>query len=217
MPCAARPHLPLLLAAALAALPACHLLRNVPYLGGEPLPPPAAFRDGSLDFGGVQRILALPLHDESGAGAAVDVVSATLSEEIMRLGRFGVVRPDASDAQLRPPENPLSSGRIPVASLIDLGRRYGVDAVLFGTVSHYRPYPPPVLGLSLSLVDVQTGKIIWSVSDFLDAGDRRCAVSMQWFYEDEAARGESVYGSEIVGTSPRWFARFASRRVVGTM
>lgn len=212
-----RPVLAALLLLPLLTSSGCHLLRMVPYLGGEPLPPPAAFKDGSLDFGIVRRILALPLTDESGVGSGTEVVSRTLRDEISRLGRFGVVRPNESDSMLKPHDDPQNSGRIPVATIIELGRRYGVDAVLFGTIRHYRPYTPPSLGMSVTLIDVQTGKIVWSVNDFVDGSDRRCATSMKWFFEDETATGETVFGSEIMHTSPQWFARFATRRVVSTL
>ena len=207
----------LLLGLTTAVLPGCQLLRHVPYFSGKPLPPPRAFKDENLDYGLVHRVLALPLSDESGFGTRSDVVSESLRDELTRLGRFGVVRPTASDAMLKPGDGPHNNGRIPVATMIELGRRYGVDAVLFGSISHYRPYAPPALGMSVSLIDVQTGRILWSVTDFVDGSDQRCAVSMQWYFEDETATDETVFGSELMHTSPRWFARFASHRVARTL
>ncbi|MBI4880125.1 MAG: hypothetical protein HY812_10780 [Planctomycetes bacterium] len=207
----------LLLLAALLPLCGCQLARLFRPFAGEPLPAPAAFRDGSIDDGLVRRVLALPLADESGQGAGTLVVSEALRDEILKLGRFTVVQPTASDAMLRPAEGPQRTGRIPVRSIIELGRRYGVEAVLFGSVTHYRPYAPQALAISAQLIDVQTGKIVWSVSDFVDGSDAQAVRSMEWYFADEAATGETVFGPEIMNTSPRWFARFAASRIAATL
>lgn len=209
--------LPIALLLAAAVAPGCRMLRHMPFFAGKPLPAPRAFKDENLDYGLLQRVLALPLVDESGFGTRSDVVSDSLRDELNRLGRFRVVRPSASDSMLKPGDGPHNSGRIPVATMIELGQRYGVDAVLFGTISHYRPYAPPALGMSVSLIDVQTGRILWSVTDFVDGSDQRCAVSMKWYFEDETATDETVFGSELMHTSPRWFARFASQRIARTL
>ena len=201
----------------LVASPGCHLLRRIPFLSGEPLPPPVAFKDATLDHGLVQRVLALPLSDESGFGTQSFVVSDSMRDELGRLGQFSVVRPSASDAMLKPSDGPHNTGRIPVATIIELGRRYGVDAVLFGTIFHYRPYSPPALGIEVSMVDVQTGRVLWKVRDSVDGSDKRCAVSMEWFFEDEIETDETVFGSDLMHVSPRWFSRFASYRIAQTL
>ncbi len=207
----------LLFAAALLPLCGCQLDRLWRPFEGAPLPPPCAFRDGSIDDGLVRRILALPLADESGQGPGTLVVSDALRDEILKLGRFSVVQPNASDAMLRPAEGPQRTGRIPVRCIIELGRRYGVEAVLFGSVTLYRPYAPQALAITAQLVDVQTGKIVWSVSDFVDGSDAQAVRSMEWYFADQAATGETVFGPEIMNTSPRWFARFAAARIAATL
>lgn len=178
------------------------------------MPPPAAMRDPILDQRPVQRVLLLPLVDESGHGPGGAVVSEAVHEEMAKTRRFKVVRPDPNDAAQLASRGPRRNGRIPVSVLVDLGKRYGVDGVLFGAITRYRAYPPPVVGLDLILLDVQTGSVLFSVEDLVDGADRLAANSMDAFYRDEAARGETLFGPEIVRTSPDWFARFAARRVV---
>lgn len=205
----------LLIAAATAG---CYeLRRHVPALVGDPLPQPRAFRDGSVDYGFVRRVLALPLSDESGNGAGTEVVSRALRDEIAKLRRFDLVAPSASDAALAQDDGPLQTGRIPVATIIELGRRYHVDAVLFGSITHYRPYQPAALGMSVSLIDVQTGKIVWSVNDLVDSADRAAALAMNNDYFDRSATDQTVFGREIMNASPEWFARFTARRIAGTL
>lgn len=203
----------------IALLPACrlHPERWVPYSHAEPLEPPRAFRDVTVESGHVSRVLALPLVDESSNGPAAAVVTRALIDSLIKLRRFSVVEPDATDAALVPGEGPKRTGRIPVDTIIELGRRYGVDAVLFGTIDRYRPYEPPSLGISATLVDVQTGLILWSATDFVDAADAATATSMRWWFEDQTATGHTVFGPEIMRASPLWFARFAADRLAATL
>lgn len=208
----------LLLLVLVSALPlgGCKLLRRAPW-AGKPLPPLVAFRDVGVEHGLVRRILALPLHDESGQGIGTEVVSQALRDEIAKLNRFSLVRPNSSDARLMPSEGPQRTGRIPVRSLINLGRRYGVDAVMYGSVKRYRPYSPPVLGMIVQLIDIETGKVVWSAQELLDATDARTAVSMRYFFEDETAADETVFDYDIMSTSPEWFAKFAAHRIAATL
>lgn len=186
-------------------------------MNGTPIPPPDAYRDPVMGNGAYQRVLALPLLPENGQASSTDVVSSAIRDEMLKLRRFDVVTANPSDSVLKPEQGPKMTGRINVATMIDLGRRYGVDAVLFGAVDHYRVYDPPALGMSLSLVEVETGKILWHVRDFVDAADHDTSLAMRYFYEDEAAESEMVFEYDVMSTAPQWFARFAARRVTATL
>jgi hypothetical protein len=221
-----RPEIPRLgvpFALALAALPfgACSRMEaakeGAMSAVANPIAPPRAYRDLSLDGGTIRRVLVLPLADESSTGASIDGVNACMRDEMIKLRRFDVVQPDPSDATSKPSEGPKKTGRIEISTIIELGRRYGVDAVMFGSVDNYRPYAPPALGISSSLIDVQTGKIIWEVRDLLDAADRNTEVAMQDFFHAQASHDQTVMGDEIMASSPAWFGRFAARRVVRTL
>ena len=203
-------------------LPGCEagkrlMSKQMRVLDQPPIELPEAFRDPVIENGQVQRILALPLLDETPQGDGSYVVSQALRDEMLKLRMFDVVNASAGDAATQPGRGPKNTGRIDVGTIIDLGRRYGVDAVLFGAIDHYRPYEPPSLGMSLSLVDVETGRIVWHVRDFVDGSDERTSVAMRYFFEDENSIDGTVFGPELISTAPQWFARFAARRVAETL
>lgn len=207
--------------ALILVLPACQFGRRVYEKQSRLLDPaaleqPDAFRDPLLESGQVQRVLALPLMDETPQGDGSLVISQAVRDELFKLRRFDLVQANPGDAALQPGNGPKQTGRIEVATIIELGRRYGVDAVLFGALDHYRPYDPPAVGMSLSLVDVETGRIIWHVRDFIDGADQRTALAMRYYFEDETARDE-VFESDLMSTAPQWFARFAAQRVANSM
>lgn len=202
----------------MASFPGCSMMKeSMRGLEGEPIKPPQAYRDPIMVSGTYQRVLALPLLADNGQASSVDVVSTAVRDELLKLRRFDVVTPSPSDAALKPEQGPKMTGRINVPTMIDLGQRYGVDAVLFGAVDHYRAYDPPALGMSLSLVEVETGKILWHVRDFVDAADHDTSLAMRYFFEDEAAERDMVFEDDVMRTAPQWFARFAARRVTKTL
>ncbi|MBK6939975.1 MAG: hypothetical protein IPH13_07185 [Planctomycetes bacterium] len=218
------PRSTLLAIGALLALvaPGCKTLKRelgIPDLSPAPpeLPAPTAYRDGTVDFAAVRRVLALPLYDESEQGDATTLLSRTLGEELSRLRRFDVVVPSSSDASLKSGEAPHRLGQVPIQSIIELGRRYSVDAVVFGTISEYRPYAPPRVALKLSLVDTQTGRVLWQVDDFIDASDARTAHSMRKFFDGVIDDQNTEFGDELLVTSPEMFARYALRRSARTL
>lgn len=182
-----------------------------------PLAAPIAWRDMSLDGGTIRRVLVLPLADESGTPNRQRAIDDSLRDEVMKLRRFDVVQPDASHATRLPDQGPKKTGRVDVNTIIELGRHYGVDAVIFGTIDHYRPYAPPALGISASMIDVQTGKIIWEVRDFVDTSDRDAEVAIDQFFKIEMAKDQTVMNGELMTVSPIWFSRFAARRIVRTL
>lgn len=59
-------------------------------------------------------------------------------------------------------------GLMDTAVALDMGRRLGVDAVLFGSVSEFRYKKgldeDPVVGLNLRLLDVASNRILWAES-----------------------------------------------------
>ncbi len=209
--------LALLLIASTCGCSFAEFRRHVPALSAEPLPPPRAFRDASVTSGHVRRVLLLPLWDESDFGSGADVVNTAVLEEMAKLQRFRVVIPSPTDAALNASVGPDGTGRIPVPTIIDLGRRYGVDAVLFGSIVRYRPYDLPLLGMTVSLVDVETGRVLWSAQDFVDSSDVQAARSLDDYYYDVAARSDTVFGREVLRSSPRWFTRFCAQRIVRTL
>lgn len=208
----------LLLLVVAAGLPACaEMKQRLRSLEGQPIPPPQAYWDQSVFEGEYQRVLALPLLDDSGQAGSTEVVTSAIRDELLKLRRFEVVTPNPSDASLMTEAGPKRTGRIDVGSLVDLGRRYGVDAVLFGAIDHYRAYEPPALGMSLSLVEIGSGRILWHVRDFVDGADHDTALAMRYYFEDQAAERDLVFDHDVMSAAPSWFAHFAARRVARTL
>ena len=103
------------------------------------------------------------------------------------------------------PSEPYLKGSYLPRTIIELTRRFNLDAIFFGTITQERFYPPQVLSMQMDLVSAETGLVIWSGNLHLDADDPRVAEGLRKFYggiEDESWH--------IALISPERFARFAA-------
>ena len=57
----------------------------------------------------------------------------------------------------------LAHGRLSTDAMVRLCDRYALDAVLVGSVTAWRPYTPPHLGMRTQLVSVHSGAPIWAI------------------------------------------------------
>ena len=208
-----RPPLSALLLPVLALLPTalagCHLFGRVERHRAVP----AYFAD-PRDTARVRRVLLLPFVIEGEGDADPAVVTDIFCAELQKTGRFEVfVKPDDDSCQWCH-DYPRRTGRFKVEALIELNKRYGADAVLFGTITRYRAYKPPSLGLSVKMISTHTGNSVWESEVVYDMKDRAAVEDMNHFMASVADTEESCHDYEMTMLSPRRFAGYVCHRVV---
>ncbi len=57
------------------------------------------------------------------------------------------------------------------------------DAVLFGSVTGYRPYPHMFIGLRLKLIDLSDGQLLWAIEQVWDTTDKTTQNNITNFYD----------------------------------
>lgn len=106
---------------------------------------------------------------------------------------------------------PFRRGSYSAETLLELRRRFLLDAIAVGTVTSRRMVPPQRLGLQLDLVSCETGATIWSASILLDASDRDTREALGiWSRTHTDVAG----GADLIMLSPRRFARFAAWQIM---
>jgi hypothetical protein len=132
-----------------------------------------------------------------------------LHTELAQSTPFEIVQLDARDLAELEASEPYRRGWYKPKTIIGLARQYSLDAILFGTVTQERFYPPQLLSLQVDLVSAETGLVLWSGSVTLDANDPRVIEGLQLYYgldkDDESWR--------VALLSPERFARFAAFQV----
>jgi hypothetical protein len=102
---------------------------------------------------------------------------------------------------------------VDVESLIVAQKAYLADAFLFGTVTQYKPYDPPVLGLKLRLLSARTGDVIWAAEALFNANERDVRAMAEGYFANSGLK-DRLYGPELIFMSPRLYADFVAAQVM---
>lgn len=111
-------------------------------------------------------------------------------------------------------ESALSQrGRVDVQSLIAAQKAYLADAFLFGSVTQYKAYDPPVLGVKLRMLSARTGNLIWAADALFDSHEADVRVLATRYYESSGLK-DRLYGPDLVLMSPALYAGFVASEMV---
>jgi hypothetical protein len=91
------------------------------------------------------------------------------------------------------------------------------DALLFGKITNFMPYPRMQMGLYLRLLDLKEGKLLWGVDHIWDMTDRKVERRAEKFFRDHM---RDLYGPADAGVllmSPAAFQRFVAFEISQTM
>lgn len=168
------------------------------------------------DLANVRRIMVLPFAQESGVQADCTKVRDAFVAELQKLRRFEVV-PLPTDAREDDELNSsLARGRLSTDAMVRLCNRYSLDAVMVGSVTAWRPYTPPHLGMRTQLISVHSGAPIWAVDAIYDSADRTTAGDLRHFVSHTQRDDGNLHGWEMTLLSPTKFTAFVAHRFVGT-
>jgi hypothetical protein len=169
----------------------------------------------------LRRVALLPLAARGpGANAsAADALGPVLAGELLARHELDLAQVSPDDLARWTGRPDWSAGdKLPAGFLNTIQGKTAADAVLFSEVTAYRPYPPLAVGLKLTLVDVQSGRVLWAVDDLLDAGQPAVADGARRFHlEKMRGAGEQPFDSHSILDSPRRFARYAAATLLDTM
>lgn len=168
------------------------------------------------DLENVRRIMVLPFAQESGVQADCVKVRDAFVAELQKLRRFEVVPlpPDASeDDELN---RSLARGRLSTEAMVRLCNRYSLDGVFLGSVTAWRPYTPPHLGMRTQLVSVHSGAAVWAVDAIYDSNDRTTIGDLRHYVEHNQQDDGNLHGWQMNLLSPQKFTNFVAHRFVGT-
>jgi hypothetical protein len=168
------------------------------------------------DLANVRRIMVLPFAQEAGVQADCAKVRDAFVAELQKLRRFEVV-PLPGDAREDDELNrSLTLGRLSTDAMVRLCNRYTLDGVFVGSVTAWRPYTPPHLGMRTQLISVHAGAPVWAVDAIYDSSDRTTIGDLQHFVERTQRDDGNLHGWELTLLSPSKFTTFVAHRFVGT-
>lgn len=202
-----------LAALCLGALSSCAALQGPPSM-----PPTLARSRSSADFASypLQRVGLLPLASDVREEARLRELQQSLAFELSRTAPFEVVLLGEADLAEVTQPSAHQRGTYSPHTILTAARRFRLDALLVGTVTHFESYAPLALGVKLELVPVETGLPIWAADLDLDTSEARVRESIDVYQARRLDAGGSADDASVVLLSPRSFLRFAAGEVART-
>jgi hypothetical protein len=201
-----------LLALALPALAGCAIAPK------HPLPPLAHARvSADFDSYELRRVGLLPFrgHDLERDGGRQ--LQEAFLFELARRARYEIVLLDDVDLAEVDEDQPYERGSYRARSVVEIARRFRLDALLVGTVTHLESYAPQSLGLQLELVAAETGLVIWASGLELDSADATVRESLARYQDQQLGPGDRATDLEVTLLSPARWMRFAASEVARTL
>lgn len=174
----------------------------------------AYFRSTDIHVEDVSRVALVAVDDHSDYTEIAETMSESLYVSLQRKQHFGITRVDRKDPLWRglllEPD-----GSYAPEELVRMRQALHCDAVLSGTVTEYKPFPHLMLGLRLSMVDLNDGRLIWAIEHVWDAEDLTDEMRISYYLK--AMPGKKALESEILRMSPTEFINFVAFEVAETI
>ena len=156
----------------------------------------------------------LPL-DERGAWKVKDIVKFIRARRIDSFQKLGVLAFLYQNAESSWTSQEIAEqlylGDVPLLEeiLADLRSAFRCDAVMFGSVTGFEPYPDARLALRLWLIDLRSGKLLWGVDHAWQVSEPATAEKMRHYY-DAACGAAGDDAVRLAQMSPRAFGEFVA-------
>jgi len=91
------------------------------------------------------------------------------------------------------------------------------DAILFGTITEYHPYPHMTMGLRLKMINVKDGQLVWAVEDIWDTSDNKTEYRIERYFNLNSRSDLAPLHKELMTVSPIKFQKFVAYEVAQTL
>lgn len=163
----------------------------------------------------LQRVLLLPFEYAIDREAVIDEITEAFSVELRKIGKFEVVVLQGKAKMLS--ENQIwDKGAINLNTVLHLRKKYDVDAIVFGSITHYRPYEPMLLGIKLGMISTDTGSILWSADGVYDSNENEVAELVKYYFESTHQKS-ALYGWKLILLSMRRYSQFVANQFTKTL
>jgi hypothetical protein len=165
----------------------------------------------------LHRVLLLPFTVESQRDKVIDTVTDAFYVELQKSAKFEIIVPQGFQDILSQQNDIWNRGLIRSETIVEAKRRYKVDAIMFGTITHYHPYEPPVLGIKIGMFSAITGNIMWSSDAIFDSSEASVVKLIKTFYKEHYKRKQSLYDWKIILVSMKRYAQFVAHYMINSL
>ncbi|NUO08846.1 MAG: hypothetical protein HUU08_09245 [Candidatus Brocadia sp.] len=164
----------------------------------------------------VRRVLLVPFEYQVDREAVIDEVMEAFAVELRKIGSFEVIVPSEDKAALIPEHEIWARGTINLSTLLALKKKYDADAIVFGNITHYRPYEPMLLGVKAGMISTNTGIVVWSADGVFDSNENEVAELVKHYFESTHQKS-ALYGWKLILLSMRRYSQFVANQITETL
>ncbi len=175
------------------------------------------YKSDEYNNAGIHRVLLVPFAFETNREKVVNEVTEAFFVELQKSAKFDVVLPHEFPDKLLLQNDLWIKGLVRAETVIEAKKRFKVDAIIFGTITHYKPYEPPILGIKVGMFSTVTGNVIWTADIILDSSEASVVQLVRTYYRRNYQRKQSLYGWKIILVSMKRYAQFAAHQVITTL
>ncbi len=165
----------------------------------------------------LRRVLLLPFTVESQRDKVIDEVTEAFYIELQKSAKFEIIVPQGFQDILSQQNDIWNRGLIRSETIEEAKKRYKVDAIMFGTITQYQPYEPPVLGIKIGMFSALSGNIMWSSDAIFDSSEASVIKLVKTYYKEHYKRKQSLYDWKIILLSMKRYAQFAAYHMVASL
>ena len=182
--------------------------------GCSPVPPPINALKRPLT--GIKSVVFIELAERNSHPGVASDMTIALSHTIKARGLFGlevVTRQDPICEAV----SVLGRGGLTLEQIKKMRQAFQCDGILLGSINDFRPHPRMQLGVSLRMLDLKRGRLVWAVDHVWDTTDKAVEKRIRRFFSDQM---RSVYGPmdwQIAMISPKVFEKFIAYELAETL
>ncbi|MHC4132008.1 MAG: hypothetical protein ACYSSP_11215 [Planctomycetota bacterium] len=174
------------------------------------------YRNPKKDLSTIGRVALVELTNNSTQPKVSSSITLALYEAIQKKQLFSLSIIDEEHPawrSLQLDENTSYSYQ----QLADIKKALKCDAIIFGTVTDYHPYPHMTMGLSLKLIDLRDGQLVWAVEEIWDTSDKRTEYRIERYFNMNTRSGLMPIHKELMAISPIKFQKFVAYEIAETL
>jgi hypothetical protein len=169
-----------------------------------------------VDFNSVGKVVVLELRNKTAYPDVSEAITVGLTESLKKKHIFTLNTLRHNDPVWRDMDLQDSSS-YSLEELAMIRQNVKADAVMFGSITNYEPFPHMSMSMQLKLVDLRSGKLLWAMEQVWDSSDRRLEERMKYYYNKVLRSGYEPIDWQLLTTSPRNFNKFVVYEVSRTL
>jgi hypothetical protein len=179
--------------------------------------PVASIKALSRPLTGVNSVVFMGLTERNSyPGIARDMTMA-ISHALQARGLFGLDVVDRQDP-LCPEISMVGRGGLTLDQLKEMRETFKCDGVLLGSINDFRPHPRMQLGVSLRMLDLKRGRLLWAVDHVWDTADKAVEQRIKRYFEKQIRSGaDPMMDWRIAMISPVAFEKFIAYELAQTL